>query len=272
MPAAERPVVLSIAGADPTSGAGIQADLLTCAALGAHACTVVSAITVQDTQRVHQFVALPPELVLAQARAVLNDMPVAAIKLGMLGSAALAWALAELLAAYPQIPLVLDPILRGGGGGRLADTDLPQALLGLLPHCTVITPNSEEARCLGASEDLSICAKRLLAAGAQQVLISGGHEAGERLENQLFDREGQMRLFSQQRLAGQYHGSGCTLASAIAVGLARGQTPADAVAMALDYTHRAISAAYQVGSGQRIPDRLGGLDLTCADNTIARST
>jgi len=250
------PVVLTIAGSDPSAGAGLQADLLTLASLGVHGCTAVTALTVQDSVNVRAYTLVNPENTVAQARAVLEDMAVQVIKIGMLGSAAMVAAVSALLADYPRIPVVLDPVLAAGGGTALAGAGLCEALVAhLLPQVTVITPNGPEALALSGADDLPAAGARLNRHGAEWVLISGGHGAGPELENMLFRGGALQRTFGQPRLPHRYHGSGCTLAAALAAGLARGLAMEEAVARALDFTHACLVHAYPLGKGQYFPDR-----------------
>ena len=250
------PVVLSIAGSDPSAGAGLQADLLTLASLGVHGCTAVTALTVQDSVNVRAYTLVNPENTVAQARAVLEDMSAQVIKIGMLGSAAMVAAVSALLADYPQIPVVLDPVLAAGGGTALAEAGLREALVAqLLPQVTVMTPNGPEALALSGAGDLPTAGARLNRQGAEWVLISGGHGEGAELENTLFHGETLQRTFRQPRLPHRYHGSGCTLAAALAAGLALNLAMEEAVGRALDFTHACLVHAYPLGKGQYFPDR-----------------
>jgi hydroxymethylpyrimidine/phosphomethylpyrimidine kinase len=254
------PVVLSIAGSDPSAGAGVQADLLTLASLGVHGCTAVTALTVQDSVNVRAYTPVNPENTVAQARAVLDDMSVQVIKIGMLGSAAMVAAVSALLASYPQIPVVLDPVLAAGGGAALAGAGLGEALAAqLLPQVTVMTPNGPEALALSGANDLPTAGAWLNRHGAEWVLISGGHGEGPELENMLFHGAVLQRTFRQSRLPHRYHGSGCTLAAALAAGLAHGLSVEAAVAAALDFTHACLVHAYPLGKGQYFPDRFFGV-------------
>ncbi|MBU2853557.1 hydroxymethylpyrimidine/phosphomethylpyrimidine kinase [Acidithiobacillus ferriphilus] len=250
------PVVLSIAGSDPSAGAGAQADLLTLASLGVHGCTAVTALTVQDSVDVRAYTPVSPENTVAQARAVLDDMSVRVIKIGMLGSASMVAAVSALLADYPRIPVVLDPVLAAGGGAALAGAGLREALVAqLLPQVTVMTPNGPEALALSGASDLPTAGAWLNRQGAEWVLISGGHGEGPELENMLFRGEVLRRTFRQPRLPHHYHGSGCTLAAALAAGLARGLAMEEAVSRALDFTHACLLHAHPLGKGQYFPDR-----------------
>ena len=260
------PLVLTFAASDPTGGAGVQADLLTLASMGCHPLSVVTGLTIQDTMGVEAVLPIEAGWVADQARALLEDMPVAAFKFGMLGSVDTIDAIAEIVNDYPDIPLVFDPVLASGRGDQLADEDMVEAMLGLLlPRTTVLTPNSLEARRLaldeeeanqeGAGPALSECARRLINAGAEYVLVTGTHESTQQVVNTLYGSHGRVREDTWERLSGSYHGSGCTLASAIAANLAHGLDIEEAVRDAQDYTWRTLAAGFRPGMGQYIPDR-----------------
>src|SRR3954465_10969965 len=215
------PIVLTFAASDPTGGAGLQADVMTLAALGCHPLSVITALTVQDTSGVHGVLAIEPEWVFAQARSVLAEMRVAAFKLGVLGSARNVAAVAEILAERRVSPVVLDPVLASGRGDPLASEELIAALREtIMPRCAIVTPNSVEARRLASTNDLGECARRILEMGAEHVLITGTHETGDAVVNTLYGASGVLSEDRWQRLPETYHGSGCTLASAIAAELA----------------------------------------------------
>jgi hydroxymethylpyrimidine/phosphomethylpyrimidine kinase len=264
LPGQPLPAVLVFAGTDPTGGAGLQADVLTLASLGCHALSVVTAITVQDTVGVDDFLPIDADWIADQARGVLEDMPVAAIKIGMIGSVEAVAAIAEVVSDYPDIPLVLDPVLASGRGDSLANEELIEALCDLLlPQTTVLTPNSIEARRLAEDLDLEIddpdlaeCARRLIDLGSEYVLITGAHEQGAQVANTLYNTRGVVHRLHWERLPGGFHGSGCTLASALAGFLALGQDIAEAAREAQDYTYQTLKNAYRPGMGQFIPDRL----------------
>ena len=261
-PSALPPIVLAFAATDPSGGAGLQADVMTLASMGCHPLSVVTAITIQDTMGVEEVMALEAEWVADQARCVLEDMPVAAFKIGLLGSSENISAIAEVVSDYPEIPLVLDPVLASGRGDELVTEEMISALRELLiPQTTILTPNSIEARRLtqevGEDElDLAECARRLLAMGCEYVLITGTHENTPLVVNTLYGQDGVVRTDSWERLPGSYHGSGCTLASAIAATIANGLSISDAVKDAQEYTWQTLKAAFRPGMGQHIPDRL----------------
>lgn len=256
------PLVLTFAASDPTGGAGIQADLMALVSMGCHPLSVITAITVQDTAGVEAAFAVDADWVSDQARALLEDMPVAAFKLGMLGSVETIAVIAEIISDYPDIPLVFDPVLASGRGDQLSDEEMVEAMIELLlPQTTILTPNSLEARRLAQDDDddsqpsLEACAHQLLKAGCEHVLITGTHENTPQVVNILYGARGKIREDKWDRLPGSYHGSGCTLASAIAANLACGLTIEDAVFEAQEYTWHTLANGFRPGMGQHIPDR-----------------
>lgn len=253
-----RPVVLCLSGHDPSGGAGLQADIEALLAQGCHAAPVVTALTVQDTVNVRDFRVLDRAWVIAQANAVIADMPVAAVKLGMLGSIEMVETVLEIMQALPGVPLVCDPVLRAGGGGALGKDEVGYAMRErLLPLATIATPNLPEAQILAELPDGTAdqCAEKLLPY-CQHLLITGGHGDEQEVHNRLYSRDGSRQTFTCQRLPGSYHGSGCTLASTLAGRLALGENLASAVQSALAYTWRTLRDAEQLGHGQFVPRRL----------------
>jgi hydroxymethylpyrimidine/phosphomethylpyrimidine kinase len=259
------PVVMVFAATDPTGGAGLQADIMTLASMGCHPVSVVTAITIQDTMGVEEIQPIDGEWVADQARSILEDMPVAAFKIGVLGSVEAVAAVAEVVSDYPEIPLILDPVLASGRGDELASDEMITAIRELLiPQATIITPNSMEARRLAGddadddndSPSLEECARRILASGCEYVLITGTHENTEDVTNILYNEEGVVRSDAWPRLPGTYHGSGCTLASAMAATIANGVDMQEAVRDAQEYTWQSLRLAFRPGMGQYIPDRL----------------
>ncbi len=249
--------VLSIAGHDPTGGAGIQADLETINSIGCHACSVVTTLTVQNTQNVSKISPVTPDLIQKQLQTLIEDINVDAIKIGLLGALDTAKLIARYLSLNNEIPVVFDPILAAGGGATLADSELVTFFCRqLLPLTTITTPNSLEARQLAPEcNDLSQCAEQLLSYGCQTVLITGTHESGPDVMNQLFDQSGLVKTYHWPRLANQYHGSGCTLSAAIATRLAQGATLLDAVEYAQQFTWDSLNSGYQPGRYQFVPNR-----------------
>jgi len=252
------PVVMSIAGLDPTGGAGLQADGEAIISMGCHACPVITTATVQDTVRVSGIGPIAPEVVIAQARAVLEDLPVHAIKIGLLGCVENIEAVHGVLADYPDIPVVLDPVLASGAGDELVDEEMIEAMRQLLlPQTTVLTPNSQEARRLAPdSDNLEACAMSLLEQGCAFVLVTGSHENTPRVINTLYGANRRLEQYHWDRLEGSYHGSGCTLSAALAALLAQGEEVPAAAREAQEYTWYALYHGYALGMGQRLPHRL----------------
>src|SRR5690606_32670610 len=248
----------------PTGGAGLQADIMTLASMGCHPVSVVTAITIQDTTGVDAVQPIDGEWVADQARCILEDMPVAAFKVGVLGSLEAIAAVAEVVSDYPEIPLILDPVLASGRGDELASDEMLTAIRELLiPQTTIVTPNSIEARRLAIDDgdeddnpDLAECARRILDAGCEYVLITGTHEHTGDVTNTLYNADGVVRSDAWPRLPGSYHGSGCTLASALAATIANGVDMQEAVRDAQEYTWQSLKLAFRPGMGQYIPDRL----------------
>jgi hydroxymethylpyrimidine/phosphomethylpyrimidine kinase len=256
------PIVLVFAASDPTGGAGLQADLLTLASMGCHPLSVVTALTVQDTRGVDDILAIESDWVIDQARKLLEDMPVAAFKLGVLGSVENVTAIAEIISDYPSVPVILDPVLASGRGDSLANEDMIIAMRELIvPQTTVLTPNSMEARRLAEEDEenddptLDECASRLIDLGCEFVLITGTHENTPEVINTLYGEEGIVRSDRWKRLPGSFHGSGCTLASAIAATMANGLDVPEAVKEAQEYTWQALAHGFRPGMGQHLPDR-----------------
>jgi hydroxymethylpyrimidine/phosphomethylpyrimidine kinase len=247
--------VLAIAGSDSGGGAGIQADVKTITALGGYAATAVTAVTVQNTLGVSAVHELPADLVQAQARAVLEDIGVDAVKTGTLVNAAIVEAVAAVLDQAKGVPAVVDPVMVAKGGHVLLSPLAVQALYALLvPRAALLTPNAEEAQVLTGHEVASLDDQRrvgeiLLGQGAGAVLMKGGHVPGETVRDVLVMPEGE-RTFAGARLDHRHtHGTGCTLASACATGLAQGLALEDAVARAFAYTTQAIAHPLGFGSG-----------------------
>lgn len=251
------PIALTIAGSDSGGGAGIQADLKTFSALGVFGCSAVSSLTAQNTLGVQGVLPIAPEFVQQQIESVLSDIPVAAIKTGMLATADIIAAVAESLRAYPQIPVVLDPVMVATSGDRLLAEDAIQTLIEqLMPLASIITPNLHEAAVLlnepaaNNLEQMQVQGKKILALGARAVLMKGGHTDDEQATDLLVTSEGTSR-FSRPRLTTKNtHGTGCTLASAIAAGLAKKLPLPDAVKQAKDYLHNALLHSEKLHIGQ----------------------
>lgn len=248
--------VLIVAGSDSGGGAGVQADIKTVTALGGYAATAITAITVQDTLRVHDIHDVPLDIIRSQMRAVLDDIGADAIKTGMLHTSGMIEAVVEEIDAGPaEIPLVVDPVMRAKGGEALLETAAGDALKTvLLPMATIITPNIPEAEMLSGEkiatlDDQKRAGEALLALGCTAVLVKGGHAPGDTICDVLVTAE-MVEVMSSPRIDTRHtHGTGCTLASAIATGLAQGLDLSVAVARARDYVHEAIRAAPGLGAG-----------------------
>ncbi|QGZ41194.1 hydroxymethylpyrimidine/phosphomethylpyrimidine kinase [Pseudoduganella flava] len=263
-----RACVLVFAGVDPSGGAGIAADIGAIAALDAHALPVITALTVQDNNRVHEVLPVEPDVVSRQALAVAATCRIGAVKIGIPGSAANAQAIAHVIAHLraqdPALPVVLDPVLASGHGDSLARGDAIAALAPLLALATVVTPNGPEAAALAqvhphitapADADAELAHAHVLRAlGCAHVLVTGGHGKGDEVVNRWLGPD-RRQQWQWPRLPGEFHGSGCTLAAALAALLAQQCPIAQALARAQAYTHRTLEGAYAIAPGQRIPLR-----------------
>jgi hydroxymethylpyrimidine/phosphomethylpyrimidine kinase len=254
----KRPAVLVFAGLDPTGGAGIQADIEAIGAMGGHALPVATAITAQDTRDVKSCAPLSAVSIIEQARAVLGDIKVDAFKVGLTGSIEAIGAIHTILKGYEGIPVVIDPVCASGAGTPLTDDEQIDAMVSLLlPLATVITPNTIEARLLTPEADsLNAAAQELLSYGPEFVLLTGTHDASPTIVHRLYADRRLIQSFPCERLPGSYHGSGCTLSSAIAALLGHGLEPLAAIGEALDYTLGTLRHATPMGNGQLIPHRL----------------
>jgi len=252
------PCILVFAGHDPSGGAGLCADIQTLSQIGCYTMPIVTSITVQDTTNIIENKPLPAKQVIAQAQAVLADMPVAACKIGLLGSVEIIHEISQLLVDYPQLPIIVDPILAAGGGKVLANSQFQQTLIHeLLPITTVLTPNSVEARRLTQSDyTLTQAAQQLMQYGCQAVCITGTHEPCEQVENRLYSKGQLIKTWQFPRLPHSYHGSGCTFAACVAGFLAQGQSIDIAVENAQYYTWHSLQQAFKLGKGQWLPNRL----------------
>ncbi len=237
--------MLVFSGLDPSGGAGIAADLTAIAAQGVHALPLITALTVQDHNRVFEVAPVDTALLSRQARALIEAMRIDAVKIGIPGSRANAEAIAAVIAQLrlrdPALPVVLDPVLASGRGDPLTRGDALDALAPLLPLVTVLVPNLMEHEAI----DSSAC---------EHVLVTGGHGAGNHVINR-WHNAGRGWEWRWNRLPGEFHGSGCTLAAAIAARLARGEAVGIALDMAQAYVQRTLAESFTVGPGQRIPRR-----------------
>ena len=248
--------VLSIAGSDSGGGAGIQADLKTCAALGVYGMTAITAITAQNTQGVRAIHSVPPEVIAAQIDAVAGDIGVEAVKIGMLHAPEVAEAVAAALERHAFAQVVLDPVMVATSGSVLMEDSTVSVLVKrLFPLASMITPNLDEAalllgRKLETVEQMRSAAYELQAMGARAVLLKGGHLPGERVADVLLLENGEELVMDDARIATRNtHGTGCTLSSAIASYLALGEDLPDAVRMAREFVRKALEAGANVRTG-----------------------
>lgn len=248
--------VLIIAGSDPSGGAGIQADIKTVTALGGYAATAITALTIQNTTGVSAVHPVDPGVIGAQIKAVLDDIGADAIKIGMLGSADVVDLVAGMLAPIASdVPVVLDPVLVATSGDPLAGEGAAAAILNkLVSLAAIITPNTDEAGALtGASitsrSAMVAAGEALRAAGAEAALVKGGHMPGDEVADVLVRAEGSLWFENPRIATTSTHGTGCTLASAVAAGLALGRPREDAVTNAIRYVHEAIATAPGFGKG-----------------------
>lgn len=249
--------VLCLSGHDPSGGAGLHADIEAVAAQGAHAAGVLTCLTRQDTRNAYGVTPLDAEEFAAQIQVLEADMRFAAFKVGLVGSAAQVEVIAELAQRHPDVPLVVDPVLRAGGGATLAADPIARAIARhLFEAASCLTPNAAEASLLcGGEDDLDACGRRL-SEQAGWVLITGGELPGDEVVDRLYRGGEPVREYpAGPRLPGRYHGSGCTLASSLAGRLALGEDVETAAAAAQGYTRRCLEHAFAAGGGQLIPDR-----------------
>jgi hydroxymethylpyrimidine/phosphomethylpyrimidine kinase len=255
------PLVLAFNATDPSGGAGLQADVLTLSSMGCHPLSVVTAITVGDTIGHQDVLPMDPDWVADQARSVLEDMQVDAFKIGALGSLEVMTAVAEVVSDYPDIPLVLDPVLIWGRDEAARDEIVAGLREMLIPQATLLAANGIEARRLADEDDegellLEECARRLIESGCEFVLITGTHEHTPEVVNVLYGEGGVVRTDAWERLAGNFHGAGCTLSAAIAATIANGLSLPEAVKEAQEFSWQALRHAFRPGMGQQLPDRM----------------
>ncbi len=254
------PVVLCIGGHDP-SGAGLQADIETCAALDCLALSVVTALTQQNTARVTAIQPQAAPQLAAQIELLLEDFTIDACKLGLLPTVAQIETLSDLLnGPLVGCPLVVDPLLRAGSGGDLVQERIEAAFIErLLPRATVLTPNRAEALHYAGCAESDDAVTTLMSKGCHAILLTDARPGGDTIENILQVDGGPTRSYAMARFDGEYHGTGCTLATAIACGLARGERLEVAVERAQAFVHRAVAEAWRPGSAQHLPRRYRGL-------------
>lgn len=246
-----------LSGLDPSGGAGIQADIQAITSIGAHPLPVLTCLTVQDTRNVYGAEPVSPDLIKQQLECLAQDTPIHAIKTGALGNAEVVEVLVEFVKKHSGVPLIVDPVIKAAGGGDLADDALVTAMKDkLFARAEMITPNGIELAQLGGSDDPAEAARNLLQTGCESVLATGGHGTGIHIINTLYNHAPEPMEWEVERVgSNEYHGTGCTLAAAIAAGRAMGLSPRAAISQAQNYVHRALLHALTVGQGQKVPDR-----------------
>ena len=258
------PVVLVFAGHDPSGAAGVQADMESISANGCRCVSVITALTAQNTAGFAALYPQPPARLRRQARLLTTDIQVHACKLGLIGNIALVDVIRTVLGSLPAgLPIVFDPVLAAGSGQPLADrammTAMRKQLFGLT---TILTPNAAEARMLTRRKDIHEAAGLLMQWGCRSVLVTGADQQTQRVNNILFSRDFAPQYYDWERLPGIYHGSGCTLSSSIAAQLARGLDIKSAVARAQHFTWQSLKHGYQLGGGQKHPNRFFDKDAS----------
>ena len=259
---AKKPVVLCFSGHDPSGGAGIQADIEAISAQGAHAATIVTALTCQDTRHVLGYQPVNARNLQKQAEVLFKDIHIDAIKIGMTADVEVIKAIRNILKQHDDVPVILDPVLASGAGTALSDKKMIDAInTCLLPFCQLITPNIPEAFKLSQTDNndnkaIDTAANILLDMGAEHVLVTGTHTKTMSIEHRLYHAHKSLKSFRNARLPYEYHGSGCTLASSIAAFIAKGSIITEAVEKGLNYTFNTLEQAHSPGQGQHLPDRL----------------
>ena len=253
---------MTFSSTDPSGGAGLQADILTIASLGCHPISITTGFTVQDTVGVNKLVSVDSAIVNDQARFILEDMKVSVFKLGLLGSKENIVTIAKIIADYPDIPLIIDPVLASGRGDKFLDFDSISLMVELLfPKALLVTPNTLEARRLVSYKKdlrkLSIdeCVKHFKDMKCQNILITGTHEETDNVVNTLYSSTNKIIPYHWDRLPGSYHGSGCTLTSAISAYYALGLSIGEAIEEAQYFTWQTLKSGFKPGKGQLIPNR-----------------
>ena len=252
----KKPVVLVLAGHDPSGGAGIQADIETIAANGCHAMTVLTCMTTQNTAEFRKYIPVQPEDFLQQTELILSETGIEACKIGLIADPGILTAIEKILPGFKDVPVVLDPVINSGSGEKIMTDDIRISLRDkLLPFTTIITPNTTEARSLSGLDDLPAAAQKLIKQGCKAVFITGAHEPTAMVINTLYLEKEPPEQWVWERLPGTYHGSGCTLSSAIAAHLALGENIRQAVMAAQHYTWNTLKHGMRLGCKQCHPDR-----------------
>lgn len=250
-----KPVVLVMAGHDPSGGAGIHADIESIARNGCHAISVITCLTTQNTAEFRKSIHVDPQDFMEQVEMLLDDIKINSCKIGLINDPGILSAIEKVLMRLKGVHVVLDPVISAGAGQKIITEDIYRSILDkLIPFASIVTPNSLEARELTGLDDLDAAAGELVKRGCDAVLITGTHEKSRKIINTLYNKNQKFR-YEWQRLPGIYHGSGCTLSSSIAARLASGQDIRTAVESAQEYTWQTLKHAIRFGTKQFHPDR-----------------
>tara|TARA_B100000795_G_scaffold7406_1_gene5410 strand:+ start:2430 stop:3260 length:831 start_codon:yes stop_codon:yes gene_type:complete len=271
------PKVMTFSATDPTGGAGLQADVLTISSLRCHPVSIATGFTVQDTNGVKKLIPINSELVNDQARLILADTKVEIFKLGLLSSKENIVTIAEIISDYPDIPLVIDPVLASGRGDEFSDIEARHLMMELLfPKSLLITPNSIEARRFSTNKEeisdvsIQVCVDRFKEMGCENILITGTHENTENVINTLYSASNLIIPYHWDRLPGNYHGSGCTLTAAICAYYALGLSIGEAIEEAQNFTWQTLRSGFKIGTGQLIPNRFFQANDVEGDGKVTR--
>lgn len=252
----KKPLVLVLAGHDPTGGAGIQADIESITSNGCHAATVITTLTIQNTSVFTRDIPVSPEDFQQQIELLLQEMQFSACKIGLVSNSCILEIIENILMHLKNMPVIVDPVISAGSGEKiLADTACRTLYEKIFPVATMVTPNSEEARILTGQDKLDVAADDMLKLGCKSVLITGTHEPTKNIINTLYIKNQNPIRFEWERLSGDFHGSGCTLSAAISAQLALGKNIIQAATIAQEYTWQTLGHAVLHGKKQFHPDR-----------------
>ncbi len=252
-----RPCILCIGGLDPSGGAGLQADIETIAACGGHALPIASCLTIQNTTVSTSVSAVEPDVIKSQVSLLIDDFKISGCKIGLIPNASIARTIAEIVSQIPDVPIVFDPVIRASSGLKFNDNTTLEAIKKfLLPKVTIITPNQNELNAItNCDKDKNSQCELLCSLGPEYVLITGGDNQTSSVSNLFVSKGGNQHEYTWQRLPNRYHGSGCTLSSAIASYLALGFDMQEAVQKGQQFTWHALDAAEPLGKSQWMPNR-----------------
>jgi len=252
-----RPTVLCFAGLDPSGGAGLQADIESVANCGAHALPIATCLTTQNTQATSSVYAVESQVIKQQFKALIEDVKISSIKIGVVPNSEIAICIATLIKQLPDTPIVYDPVISASFGSKFTDTNTLDVIKShLLPYITVLTPNMSEVCKLLNKTNCSVTqASELCDYGPKYILVTGADNNTKTVNNALLSKKCQLESYNYQRLPHQYHGSGCTLSSALACYLALNHPIQQAALLAQDFTYRSLLDAHSIGQGQWIPNR-----------------